>query len=116
MSRWQPNTVERLQEAAMTLFHQRGYSKVTISDITDSAGLTKRSFFNHFPDKREVLFAGAAELEENVTRYVTEADVERAPIDVAISALVRAGEDLARYGSFAGLRREVIASAPELRE
>jgi AcrR family transcriptional regulator len=116
MSRWEPNTLERLQEAAIALFHEYGYSKVTIADITERAGVTKRSFFNHFPDKREVLFAGAPALEESVRQYVADAERERAPIDVAVSALIQAGEDLPRYGSFARLRNEVIASSPELQE
>jgi AcrR family transcriptional regulator len=116
MGRWKPNGMERLQGAAMTLFHERGYANVTIADITGHAGLTKRSFFNHFPDKREVLFAGSAALEEAVQRYIAEADTALPPIAVAMAALIRAGEDLARYGEFAPLRRDVIASSPELQE
>ena len=59
MSRWEPDAKGRLQRAAMTLFLERGYAEVTVADITKRAGLTKRSFFNHFVDKREVLFADA---------------------------------------------------------
>ncbi|RFA09285.1 hypothetical protein B7R54_08625 [Subtercola boreus] len=116
MSRWEPNTLERLQDAAMTLFQERGYANVPIADITERAGLTKRSFFNHFPDKREVLFAGAAELEATVTRYLADADDEREPLDVAIAALVMAGRSLAKYSDFARLRAQVIASSSELQE
>lgn len=116
MSRWEPNTVERLQHAAMTLFHERGYSHVTVADIAEHAGLTKRTFFKHFPDKREVLFAGAAALEEQVHRSILESDSEQPAIDVAISALASAGETLSRYGEVAHLRRDVIASSPELEE
>jgi AcrR family transcriptional regulator len=116
MSRWEPNTVERLQHAAMTLFQERGYSDVTIADIAEHAGLTKRTFFNHFPDKREVLFAGAAALEEQVHRSILESDSEQSAIDVAISALASAGETLSRYAEVAHLRRDIIASSPELEE
>jgi AcrR family transcriptional regulator len=59
MPRWEPDAQGRLQRAAMTLFLERGYAAVTVAEIADRAGLTKRTFFNHFPDKREVLFAGA---------------------------------------------------------
>ena len=116
MSRWEPNTVERLQDAAMTLFSERGYSDVTIADIAGHAGLTKRTFFNHFPDKRDVLFAGSGALEEEVERCILESDREEAAIDVAVSALTRAGEALSQYSDVARLRREVIASSPELQE
>ena len=97
MSRLEPNTVERLQEAAMTLFHDRGYSDVTVSDIAEQAGLTKRTFFNHFSDKREVLFAGSSALEEEVRRYILESGPEQSAIDVAISALAQAGQSLSNY-------------------
>ena len=71
----------------MTLLHERGYSDVTVADIAERAGLTKRTFFNHFPDKREVLFAGSTVLEQQVDRYILESDREQPAIDVAISAL-----------------------------
>jgi AcrR family transcriptional regulator len=116
MSRWEPNTVERLQHAAMTLFHERGYSDVTVADIAEHAGLTKRTFFNHFPDKREVLFAGSTALEEEVERYIRESDVERPAIAIATDALARAGQSLSQYSEVARLRRDVIASSPELHE
>jgi AcrR family transcriptional regulator len=108
--------MERLQEAAITLFQERGYADVTIADIAERAGLTKRSFFNHFPDKREVLFAGAAELEAEVRRHLDEATDEDAPMDLAIAALTLAGADLSRYGEFTTIRRDIIASATELQE
>ena len=108
--------MERLQAAAMTLFHERGYANVTIADIAERAGLTKRSFFNHFTDKREVLFAGAAELEAEVRRHLDEADDGLAPMDLAVAVLTLAGEDLSHYGEFSSIRRDVIASATELQE
>ncbi len=116
MGRWQPNGRERLQEAAITLFTERGYANVTVADIAEQAGLTKRSFFNHFADKREVLFAGAAELESQVRSHLNEAGDDLAPMDLAVAALSRAGADLSRYGEFSTIRRDIIASAPELQE
>ena len=59
MARWEPNASGRLTEAAMALFAERGYAKTTVEDIAARAGLTERTFFNHFSDKREVLFAGS---------------------------------------------------------
>ena len=116
MSRWQPNTVERLQGAAITLFSERGYSDVTVADIAGHAGLTKRTFFNHFADKREVLFAGSAALEEQVELYIRESAAGEPAMDVAISALARAGQTLSTYGEISRLRQDVIASSPELQE
>ena len=116
MPRRDTNAVQRLQRAAMELFHERGYADVTTTDIADRAGMTKRSFFNHFPDKREVLFAGAQAFETSVVRYLTEASGSLDPIDAAVAALTRGGLDLARYGGSAQARNELIASSTELQE
>src|SRR5271169_3301960 len=59
MARWEPNTRERLVHAALELFAEQGYDATTVSEIAERAGgLTKMTFFRHFHDKREVLFAG----------------------------------------------------------
>ncbi len=58
MSRWEPGAPERLQQAAMELFASRGFEQTTAAEIAASVGLTERTFFRHFSDKREVLFHG----------------------------------------------------------
>lgn len=100
----------------MTLFLERGYAEVTVAEIADRAGLTKRSFFNHFADKREVLFAGAQAYEANVLKHLAEAAGDLAPIDAVVAALTGGSLDLAAYGEFARARRDLIASSTELRE
>ena len=60
MARWLPNAAERLVVAALDLFAERGYENPTVIEIAERAGLTKSTFFRHFPDKREVLFGGDA--------------------------------------------------------
>ena len=116
MGRWEPNAEERLQQAAMALFRERGYADVTVAEIADRAGLTKRTFFNHFADKREVFFARAQAFEASVIQYLDEAGDDLDPIDAAVAALTRGGLDLAQYGDSAHARRELIASSPELQE
>src|SRR5258708_19306820 len=66
MGRWQPDSRGRLQEAALALFAERGFDKTTASQIADRAGVTERTFFRHFADKREVLFGGSAVLQERI--------------------------------------------------
>lgn len=117
MARWEPNAQQRLQQAAGALFAERGYADVTVADIAERAGLTKRTFFNHFPDKREVLFADAAAFETHVLKHLAAADPALAPLDAAVEALAGAGlSDLAKYGEYAATRRELIASSTELQE
>ncbi|HZC92075.1 MAG TPA: helix-turn-helix domain-containing protein, partial [Mycobacterium sp.] len=81
MVRWPPDARGRLQEAAMTLFIERGYDDVTVADIAERAGLTKRSFFNHFADKPEVMFASADALQASVQAALTEAGRDLSPLD-----------------------------------
>ncbi|HEY0933393.1 MAG TPA: helix-turn-helix domain-containing protein, partial [Trebonia sp.] len=116
MGRWEPNAAGRLQQAAMALFLERGYADVTVAEIADRAGLTKRTFFNHFADKREVFFAGARDFEAGVVAHLAEAGADLDPIEAAVAALTRAGLELAGYIAFADARRALVASSPELRE
>jgi len=62
MSRWKPDAEGRLTKAAITLFEEQGYDETTVAEIAEAAGLTKRTFFRYFADKREVLFNGSSEL------------------------------------------------------
>jgi AcrR family transcriptional regulator len=116
MARWEPDAQGRLQLAALELFRERGYAEVTVAEIAGRAGLTKRTFFNHFADKREVLFAGAKDFEAGIVKHLTEAGDDLAPIDAAIVALTRSSLELAQYSDFARVRRDLIASSPELQE
>ncbi len=100
----------------MDLFAERGYAEVTVAEIAERAGLTKRTFFNHFTDKREVLFAGAKDFEDSVAKHLAEADDDLEPIEAALLALTEAGLALAQYGDYARARQELIASSTELRE
>jgi AcrR family transcriptional regulator len=82
MSRWQPDTRERLAAAALELFREQGFADTTVPQITARAGLTTRTFFRHFADKREVLFAEEDELPALVTRIIREAAPDRSPLQV----------------------------------
>src|SRR5450755_281910 len=86
MARWEPNAIGRLTEAAMELFAERGYGKTPIGDIAARAGLTERTFFNYFTDKREVLFAGSEHFVKQVVDAVRAARKSTAPLDVVLSA------------------------------
>ncbi len=116
MVRWEPNSTGRLQQAAMELFVERGYDQTTVAEIAGRAGLTERTFFRHFTDKREVLFLGAESLLDLVVKAITAAPGDAAPIDAIAAALDAIGTmfDGRRDGS--RLRQNVIAAHPELQE
>jgi AcrR family transcriptional regulator len=116
MARWKPDARGRLQEAAMTLFIERGYDDVTVADIAERAGLTKRSFFNHFADKREVVFASNDTLRERVLAALASAPRDLDPLDAAVWAFTRAAAPMEDYAELARARRAMIDSSSELKE
>jgi AcrR family transcriptional regulator len=116
MGRWEPDSAGRLVEAALVLFAERGFDQTTAEEIAKAAGLTERTFFRHFADKREVLFYGANDLKEHLVALVAEAQPSASPIDVVVAALEVAGKQLEERREFARRRHAVIAANPELRE
>lgn len=67
-------TRERLVEAALELFLRQGYGATTVDDIAARAGVSARTFFRHFPDKEEVLFAADDDLLPVISAAITEGD------------------------------------------
>src|SRR5208282_2543992 len=87
MSRWVPDARGRLERAALDLYGERGFEATTVAEIAERAGLTERTFFRYFADKREVLFAGAAALQESLVNAVVDAPQSLAPINAIATAL-----------------------------
>ena len=116
MVRWQPDSRGRLEQAALALYGERGFENTTVAEIAERAGLTERTFFRHFADKREVLFGGAGGLQGLMVSAVAEAPADAAPIDAVMAALVAAGDLLQQRRDFARQRQEVIVANAELRE
>ncbi|MEV1172486.1 TetR family transcriptional regulator [Nonomuraea sp. NPDC049784] len=116
MGRWEPNARGRLAQAAMELYVERGFEQTTVAEIARRAGLTERTFFRHFADKREVLFGGSRTLQEHLVEAVAEAPDSAAPIDAVAGALEAAGAVLQERREYSQQRQAVIAANAELRE
>jgi AcrR family transcriptional regulator len=116
MGRWEPNARGRLVQAAFALYGERGFEQTTVAEIAKRAGLTERTFFRHFADKREVLFAGANALQELMVSAVAEAPGSLAPIDAAVAGLEAAGAFIQEGGELAQQRQAIIAASAELQE
>lgn len=117
MARWEPNAPERLVLAALDLFAEQGYDNTTVIQIAQRAGLTKTTFFRHFPDKREVLFAG----QDVHSRLLADGAAAAPDAATPLEAVAAALDNLC--ASFAPEQKEfgprllaVIAASPELRE
>ena len=116
MTRWEPNANGRLAQAALELFDERGFEQTTVEDIATRAGLTKRTFFRHFADKREVLFAGAGALQELLVTAVAGAPDAVAPLEAVAAALEAAGALLQERREYSRRRQSVIDANPALQE
>src|SRR3954469_18045553 len=110
MVRWQPDSRGRLEQAAMALYSEQGFEKTTVAEIATEAGLTERTFFRHFADKREVLFSGAGQLQELFVNAVANVPDSAAPIDAITAALDAAGTVLQERREHSRQRRTVIAA------
>jgi AcrR family transcriptional regulator len=117
MSRWEPNARGRLEQTALELYGERGFEQTTVTEIANRAGLSERTFFRHFADKREVLFWGAGTLQERFVSTVASAPESATPIEAVASALQAAAalfpEDRREH---AQRRQAVIAANPGLQE
>ena len=51
-----PTPRDKLAQAAFALFNERGYEQTTVDDIAERAGLSRATFFRHYPSKEDVIF------------------------------------------------------------
>ena len=117
MGRWEPDSRGRLQEAALALYAERGFDQTTAAQIADRAGLTERTFFRHFADKREVLFGGSALLREEIVNGVIGAPASDGALDAVARGLEAAAAMLGEFRrDLSRQRQAVIATNPELHE
>ncbi|WP_420000474.1 helix-turn-helix domain-containing protein [Streptomyces boninensis] len=115
MARWEPNARGRLEQAALELYSERGYDATTVKEIAQRAGLTERTFFRHFADKREVLFGGTA-LQDGLVAALAEVRKDAEPLDAVAAALEAAGEVFDERRELVKRRQAIIAAHAELQE
>ena len=106
----------RLQRTALALFRERGYDRTTAAEIAAQAGVTERTFFRHFPDKREVLFDGEARLRAFLTAAIADAPGRLGPLDALFRAFRSVQPVLEENRPFSKPRHEVISGTPALQE
>jgi AcrR family transcriptional regulator len=116
VARWEPNARGRLEQAALELYAERGFEQTTVAEIARRAGLTERTFFRQFADKREVLFWGARALEQLVVTAVAEAPPSASAMEAVAAGLEAAGALLQERRQVARLRQGIISANLELRE
>ena len=116
MGRWEPDARGRLAKAAMTLYAEQGFEQTTVAEIAARAGLTERTFFRHFADKREVLFYGMEMMRDLLVRAVADAPDSATAIDAVGAAFEAAGALLQENPERVRLRDAIVSANAELRE
>ncbi len=117
MAGWEPDARQRLVRAALDLFTEQGYDNTTVVQIAERAGVTKSTFFRHFPDKREVLVAGQDTLCQLLTDGIATAPSTATPLEAVAEALDFASSAFTPERRDFGPRvRAVIAANTELQE
>jgi AcrR family transcriptional regulator len=117
MARWEPGARERLQAAALELFATRGFEQTTAAEIARSVGLTERTFFRHFSDKREVLFHGQQQFLQAFADGAAAAPPDASPLEVIASALDGAASFFPdERRPYSRMRQSVIDQNPALQE
>ncbi|TIH40340.1 TetR/AcrR family transcriptional regulator [Subtercola vilae] len=117
MSRWQPDARERLERAALELFADQGFGETTVPQITARAGLTTRTFFRHFADKKEVLFANEIDVPALAAQMIAAAPAELTPMQIISGGLEAvAAAQFSSGVDYVVARKAVIESDEGLRE
>jgi AcrR family transcriptional regulator len=117
MGRWEPGARERLVVAAVDLFTEQGYDATTVTQIAEHAGVTRSTFFRHFPDKREVLVAGQETLGQLLAEGIAEAPAGASPLGAVAVGLERASSEMGPLSRELGPRlKAAIAASAELQE
>ena len=100
----------------MELYAERGYEQTTVAEIAQRAGLTARTFFRYFADKREVLFHGSEALGEQLDSVLAAAPASATPLAAVAEALGAVVEVIGEDRDFSRRRQAVIAANAELQE
>ena len=100
----------------MELYVERGYEQTTVAEISERAGLTARTFFRYFADKREVLFQGSLALQQALVDAVDAAPASASPMRAVSVALDTAASMLGQHREYSRQRQLVIAANSELQE
>jgi len=117
MARWEPGARERLVMAAVDLFTEQGYDATTVAQIAERAGVTKSTFFRHFPDKRELLVAGQETLSRLLAEGIAEAPEDAGPLAAVAAGLERASRAMGPMNrELAPRLKAAVAASTELQE
>ncbi len=116
MPRNREDARQRLMKAALELFAENGFDHTTAAQIAARAGVTERTFFRAFPDKREVLFVGQNILDTALSEAIAKAPANLPPIETLRRAFASVTQMLEDNRRFSEPRQRIISATPALQE
>lgn len=116
MARWEPGAPERLEAAARELFAEHGFASTTAADIAARAGVTERTFFRHYADKREVLYSGSSALQQLMVEAVRSAPATSSAMEAVRAGVCASADVFEGQRAHAAQRHALITAHPELME
>ena len=116
MGRWQPGARGRMMRGALELFVEQGFEQTTALQIAERAGVTERTFYRYFIDKREVLFDSSRELQQGIVAAIEASPLSMPPLEVVTSAMESATAILEENRPYSRQRAGVISANASLQE
>ncbi|MBB4005578.1 TetR/AcrR family transcriptional regulator [Aurantimonas endophytica] len=110
------NARERFESAAYALFQDHGYAETTVPQIAAKAGLTERTFYRYFSDKREVMFWRADAHRSAIMKEIMNAPVGLHPLDVVAGSFSAIAPFIDGHRPIVKLRQSLISAYVELHE
>jgi AcrR family transcriptional regulator len=108
-------TQERLVDAAVRVFLERGYADATVDNIVDAAAVGRATFYLHFKNKLEVMRSLIRKMEQQLEELIRElCSVEQPTHDGLESWLRRFIEHWYNDGDRFLVGIQALASEPEL--
>lgn len=99
------NTKQKIMKEALTLFAEKGYSDVYVSDIAQAVGIKAPSLYKHFKSKQEIFHAILEEMKKGYTEQAAMLKIDGNNVnvdadiyaDISEDSLVEMGKGLFLY-------------------
>ncbi|NEW90747.1 MULTISPECIES: TetR family transcriptional regulator [Rhodopseudomonas] len=82
-------TLQRISDAALELFLNKGFDATTLDEIAEAAGISRRTFFYYFASKDDILTAYLGRRTDELRAAVLQSSSAGEPIDVVCNALLK---------------------------
>jgi AcrR family transcriptional regulator len=105
---------DRIAQVAVELFATRGYDVVSMSEIADAAGVSRRALFNHFPSKAALVWVSFEPFMDSFDAALAAIGPRIPLLDGVADALLESFGSLGVDAEFLRTRLQIVGSHPDL--